>query len=300
MPIDAVLPAFLIALVGYLTGGRLELDKPTLSRIGLYILTPALVFNSLATSAVDLASAWKLSLSTLTLPFLLTSVFLGLFRLLKYDGQTQKAALLPTIFTNAGNYGLPVCLFAFGQDGMSLGAVFMVTQSIVIATLGIYIAASNRMGAKTALRQVLKMPTLYASIAGLWVKIAGIHPPASIMRPVELLADCAIGIFLLLLGVQLSGIAKSRGSLWQQVTVSMSLRLIVAPIIAGMLGALFRLNGLPWKILVLQAAMPPPVNSTIIAQEFDLRPDLVSTSTLGGTVASLATLTAWIMWLRAM
>lgn len=299
MPIDAVLPAFLIALLGYVAGGRLGLDKQTLSRLCLYVLTPALTFNVLATSKVDLSAAWRLSLAALILPFALVPLFLALFRLLKYDGATSRALLLPTIFTNAGNYGLPVCLFAFGQEGMDLGAVFMVTQSIVIATFGVYIAASSRMNARTAVRQVLKMPTVYASIAGLSVKVFSIPMPEIIMRPVGLLAQAAIGVFLFLLGLQLVG-TVSRPSLWKPVSVAVFLRLIAAPVIAGAAGALLGLGGLPWKVLVLQAGMPPPVNSTILAQEFGAKPEVVSSSTLTGTVASVITLTLWIMALRTM
>lgn len=298
VPLDAVLPAFLIALLGYVTGARLGLEKQTLSRIGLYILSPALIFKSLATSTVDVSSAWRLCVSTLAFPLVLAPLFSILFKALKLDAKTGRAMLLPTIFTNAGNYGLPVCLFAFGQEGMDLGAVFMVTQSILQATFGVYIAASSKMNAKTAALQVLKMPTVYALLAGLIVKVSGATLPPIVMRPVDLLAECAIGLFLVLLGLQLVGI-KSRAEMWKPLSLSLLLRLVAAPTIAGAIGAVLGLKGLGWKILILQAAMPPPVNSTILAQEFDAKPELVSASTLAGTVASVVTLTLWIMILRA-
>ncbi|MGI6667206.1 MAG: AEC family transporter [Bacillota bacterium] len=299
MPLDAVLPAFSIALVGYLAGKRLNLDKGTISRMCLYILTPALTFNSLSTSTVDLSAAWRLSLIALLLPLLLTPLFSAIFRLMKLDGATSRALLLPTIFSNAGNYGLPICLFAFGQEGMDLATVFFVMQGVVIATYGVYVAASSRMDAKAALRLVLKMPTVYAAAAGLSVKFFGIPVPQVIMRPITLLANGAIGVFLFLLGLQLVGTASS-ASVWKPVSLTVVLRLLAAPVAAGAVGKVIGLSGMPWKILVLQAAMPPPVNATILAQEFDAKPGLVSNATLVGTLASLITLTFWVTALNGL
>jgi predicted permease len=297
LPFDAVLPAFSIALVGYLAGKRLSLDKGTVSRLCFYVLTPALTFNSLATSAVDLSAAWRLSLVALALPFVLTPLFSTVFKAGKLDRTTGRGLLLPTIFSNAGNYGLPVCLFAFGQEGLEFATVFFVVQGVLIATYGVYVAASSKMDMRSALGLVVKMPAVYAAAAGLIVKVFGVQVPQVIMRPVSLLASGGIGVFLFLLGLQLVG-TKSAASLWRPLSLTVILRLLVAPVVAGIVGRVVGLSGLPWKILVLQAAMPPPVNSTILAQEFNAKPELVSSATLVGTLASLITLTAWIMVLK--
>lgn len=297
LPLDAVLPAFLIALFGYLAGKKLALDKGTVSKICFCVLTPALTFNSLSTSTVDLSAAWRLTVIALVLPFVLTLVFSAVFRFAGFPRDTSRGLLLPTIFSNAGNYGLPVCLFGFGQEGMDFATVFFVVQGILIATYGVWVAASSKMDAKGALGLVLKMPTVYAAIAGLGVKLFGLQVPQVIARPAGLLADGAIGVFLLLLGLQLVG-TKSDASLWKPVSLTVVLRLFVAPMVAGVAGKVLGLSGLPWKILVLQSAMPPPVNSTILAHEFDAKPDLVSCATLVGTLSSVATLTAWIATLN--
>ncbi|QUL98041.1 MAG: AEC family transporter [Candidatus Fermentithermobacillus carboniphilus] len=298
MPLDAVLPAFLIALVGYVAGKKLQLDSHVLSRVCLYILTPALTFSSLSTSQVDLTTVWRLALTTFLIPFVLIPIFLAVFRLLRWERSFSQAMLLPTLFTNAGNYGLPVCLFAFGTQGMDLGIVFMVTQSMLIATLGVFIAASSHMTPTRALKQVLKMPALHATIAAVLVKTFGISVPEVIGRPISLLAQAAVPIFLLVLGIQL--INGSGKAAWKESTVAVILRLVIAPIIVGILGKLLGLGGLAWKILVLQAAMPPPVNATILSQEFNAHPEAVSRVTLAGTAVSVVSLTMWIMILRAL
>ncbi|MGE5580849.1 MAG: AEC family transporter [Bacillota bacterium] len=299
MPIDAVLPAFLIAALGYVLGNRLGLEKQTLSRVCLHVLVPALAFNSLVTSTVDLAVAWRLVLAAMTFPLVEIALFLPLFKLLKWDQNRSRAMLLATIFTNAGNYGLPVMLFAFGQEGMDFGVVFMVAQTIMIYTLGVYIAASSQMTASKALRQVLKMPAVWAALAGITVRLTGVPIPEVLMRPVGLLAQAAVPVFLLLLGLQLLGSSAGQES-WKTPSIGVILRLVIAPVIAMLLGRAFGLSGLPWKILVLQAAMSTPVNATVLAQEFSAEPATVTRVTAASTVASVLTLTLWIMALRAL
>ena len=299
MPFDAVLPAVLIAAVGYVAGQKFNLDKQTLSRVCLYILVPALTFKSLVESAIDLSIAWRLAVAAIAFPFVEIPIFLALFKALKWDQSTSRAMLLASVFTNAGNYGLPVCLFAFGQEGMDLGVVFMVSQTLMLSSLGVYIAASAQSGASSALRQVLKMPALYAAAAGILVRASGIAVPTMLSRPVGLLAQAAVPVFLLLLGLQLLG-SSAEGASWKEPAVTVPLRLVVAPILAGLVGWTVGLSGLPWKVLVLQGAMSTPVNATVLAQEFGAKPEAVSRVTALTTVASVVTLTLWIMVLRAM
>lgn len=298
MPIDAVLPAFLIAAVGYLAGKKFRLDTQTLSRVCLYILVPALTFNSLVTSKVDLRVAWRVVLAALIFPFAQIALFLPLFRLLKWDQTRSRAMLLSSIFTNAGNYGLPVCLFAFGQEGMDLGVVFMVAQTLMVYSLGVYIAASSQMSPGTAMKQVLRMPAVYAAVAGMIVRTMDVPIPDILGRPMGLLSQAAVPVFLLLLGLQLIGSGGSRES-WKVPLIVVPLRLVVAPVIAGLIGTAIGLSGLAWKILVLQGAMSTPVNAMVIAQEFGAEPATVSRVTAASTVASVLTLTLWIMALRA-
>lgn len=297
MPLDSVLPAFLIAVVGYGVGKRFNLDKQTLSRVCLYILVPAMAFNSMATSKVDFGVAWRLALATIIFPFAQAALYLVVFRLMKLDQATSRAMLLIAVFTNAGNYGLPICLFAFGQAGMDLAVVFMVTQTVMLATLGTYIAASSQMDTRTAMRQVLKMPAVYAAVLGVAVRAARISLPDLVGRPVGLLARAAVPVFLILLGMQLIRNGESHAA-WRETGIAVFLRLAVGPVIAWLIGLGLGLTGLPLRILVLEGAMPTPVNSTILAQEFDARPGAVSRATMAGTVASVLTLSLWIMLLR--
>ncbi len=296
MPLDAVLPAFLIAVAGYYAKKKLNIDTGSLSRICLYILTPALAFNSLSTSEMSLSIAWRIALCAILMAPILWPVFKLVSRLFRSEPEVSRSLALPAVFSNAGNYGLPVCLFAFGQEGMDLGLVFMVAQTITITTLGVYIAASSKMNAKSSLGQVLRMPSVYAVAAGVLARTLSIRIPVAIARPIGLLSQASVPIFLLVLGMQLS--EKGEDVPAKSVLPAAVFRLVLGPMLMSSVGLALGLTGLAWKVVVLQAAMPSPVNATILAREFNAHPSAVSKATLINTIGSVVTLTLWIVLLK--
>jgi len=69
-----------------------------------------------------------------------------------------------TMFPNLGNFGLPVCLFAFGQEGLAFAIVVMVIGSFLQNSIGIYFAQRAHHGAGEAFRRVFRFPMMYAFI----------------------------------------------------------------------------------------------------------------------------------------
>ena len=46
---------------------------------------------------------------------------------LKFERSILSAVLLTTMFMNAGNYGLPLALFAFGEAALSYASIYFIT-----------------------------------------------------------------------------------------------------------------------------------------------------------------------------
>src|SRR5262245_14697862 len=107
------------------------------------------------------------------------------------------AFLLVVMFSNSGNYGLPVVLFAFGQDALSYATAFFVTGSLLTYTVGVFIAASGRRSVPAALSGLAKIPAIYALAAAAIILVAGIHLPLAITRPIALLSDAALPTMIL-------------------------------------------------------------------------------------------------------
>lgn len=292
--IDNVVPVFLVAALGYIAGKTLRIDGKSVSRVALYILTPALVFNSLSTADIMPGEFLVIVSSAAALIIIMTVLGAASARLAGLPPLTATAVTIGSGFMNAGNYGLPVTLFALGQGGFDRAVIFMVVMSVATNSLGVFVCARGRGGTKEALRSVVGMPALYAALLGLMFQINDWRLPLALARPVEMLAGASVPLFLVVLGIQLSSV-KMRPGFLKAVSLTTFLRLIVSPLVALGFTALIGIGGLTQKAIILEAAMPCAVNSSILASEYDTEPELASSNVMVTTVLSIITLTVVIM-----
>jgi len=85
--------------------------------------------------------------------------------------------------------------------------------------------------------------------------------------------------------------AMGRPRLTRDIAVASTLRLVAGPILAIALAGIFGLTGIARGAGILQASMPAAVFASLIAMEYDLLPDFVTTTVLFSTLASALTLT---------
>src|SRR6185436_3922915 len=119
------------------------------------------------------------------------------------DGKYLRSFLMVVMFSNSGNYGLPVVRFAFGPRALGEATVFFLTGSALTYVAASFFAGSHRRRFAGALEKVWRMPSLYGVAAALLVRAAGWHVADGLMRPVEMLSDSALPVMILVLGMQL-------------------------------------------------------------------------------------------------
>jgi malate permease and related proteins len=295
--LNVVLPVFLLAAVGFGARKFLGIDPRPLTRVSIYVMLPALLFNSMLTATLGGDEIARIGIYTLVLTGILVSAGWIGSGLAGFSQAESSGFTLGSAFPNTANYGLPVVLFAFGQEGFERGAMFVVFTSIIQFSIGVYVAARGRMDWRAALAPVLKMPVLWAAVAGLTVRLVGLPLPLPVERSVSLLASGAIPLVILLLGMQVAGIQAR--VVRPSALAAVGVRLLVAPLIGLLLVALLQPSPLTAKILVLESAMPTAVNTTLLAAEFDAEPELVSSITLLTTLCSFVTVSGWVAYLQS-
>ena len=291
-----ILPVFLIAGVGYLLARLLAASVKTLAQVVFYALIPCLVFHLLtASGALGLQAGRMIALAVLVL------VAMGVIgRLvaapLRLSRPELSAFLLVVMFSNAGNYGLPVVLFAFGPEALSQGTVFFVTGSVLTSTVGVFLAATGRRSVRGALAGIMKVPALYAVASAAAVVASGIHLPLAVTRPIDLLSDAALPTMILVLGMQLErATVPDRPAV---VMIAVFVSLLVAPFVALGLVSLLHVTGPARQAGVILSSMPVAVVTTILAVEFDIAPAFVTSAVFVSTLLSPLTLTPLIAYLR--
>lgn len=291
---NAVLPVFIMAGVGAVLGRTLHIDARSVGRLALYVFSPALVFASLYDAEIPTRDVVNVfAFQAVWGPIFYAACFLISWRA-GLKGQDRSAFLLSTMFMNAANYGLPVALFAFGEAGLERAILFFAPQSLMAGTLAIYVASSGKLGVKQGLITVLRLPIFYAVVAALVLNPFKVSLPGLVEIPLDILADAAIPTMVIVLGIQLA-----RAS-WKEDLVPAGaasvVRLLLSPLLALGVTLLLGIDGVTQQTVVVLAGMPTAVYVTILATEFDARPQRVTSAVALSTAVSLVTSTA-LIWL---
>ena len=291
-----LLPIFVIAGAGFALARWLDASAVTLTHVVFYALLPCFAFRLLVTSVATgrrfgmmVLLAWLVMLAMAAAGTLLSLV-------LRLSRAESTVFLLVVMFSNGGNYGLPVVSFAFGEEALSYGTVFFLTGSVLTNTVGAFLAAAGRRSLRTAAASVLKMPAIYGMAAAGIVLATGIPVPTALLRPVTMLSDAALPVMILVLGMQLErASAPKRPAL---VAAAVCVSLLVAPLVALGLTSLLHVTGAARQAVVVLSSMPVAVATTILAVEFDASPDFVTSAVFLSTLLSPITLTPLISYLR--
>jgi hypothetical protein len=304
----AILPVLSVAAVGFLLGKLRDVDVDALGTITIYVLTPALIFHSLATSEISGSLAAKLILAVAVFTIAMVLLAEGVGSLLGETEPTRGALVLSSAFPNAGNYGIPLSAFAFGGVGRSTAVLFIAGQSILMYTVGVYLASrGEETDLRAAASEVFRLPLVYAVVAAWLARWLGVIPAntSAAMETLKLVGDASIPVMLLMLGIQLAN--TQHGAAISRVGVSNALKLVVAPVVGVGVALLLGLGTNPQvaRVFVLECAMPAAVTPLILTIEYDSGgeglsgPEYVSTAIFASTLASVVTLTALIALLQS-
>jgi predicted permease len=290
-----IVPVFLIATAGYLVARYAKADVATLTRVAFFALLPCLIFTLIVTSSITGGDVRKLIMAAAIIIAAMALIAFSLSKLLGL-GQSERAAfMLVVMFSNGGNFGLPLVGFAFGAEALAHASVFFLTGAVLTFVVGSYLAAAGRHSALDAFMGVLKMPIIYAALLALIVKSSGLVLPAMVLRPVTLLSGAALPTMILILGMQLERATMPRRVL--PLVVGIGTSLLVTPVIAIALCAWIGLDGPARQAAVTLSAMPVAVSTTILALEFDVEPDFVTGAVFVSTILSPITLAPLIAYL---
>ncbi|HEU4826634.1 MAG TPA: AEC family transporter [Dongiaceae bacterium] len=275
-----VLPVLLVAGIGF-TWARMgrRFDSVFLTDIATNIGTPCLVAHSLTTLKISPAALAQMGMAVL----LAIAGFLVLgivtLRLMKLSPNSYLPALT---FPNTGNMGLPLALFAFGQEGLGLAVVYFGCTVTLQFTLGISLSAGN-----LSLSRLVRTPTIYAVAISIVLLVLKIQPPAWIDNTISVLGGITIPMMLLTLGVSL---AQLKVNAMGRNLVLACVRLAGGFLIALLVVHLFDLPPMAAGVLIIQSSMPVAVFNFLFAQYYGRAHGDVAAMVVISTAISFVTL----------
>ena len=280
-----IAPIVLIAGLGYAWSLlRLRYDGQFISRIVMDIGAPCLIIATMQKSQLPVEQLWKISLITLTglaLLFVINMLVLKTARL------SRRTYLGPLSFANTGNMGVPICLFAFGEQALAVALVWFMVTSMVHFSLGVALA-----GSRNAFWALLTSPVFYAAVLSIALVITGWQIPAALFNTIDLLGGIAIPLMLFSLGVSLH---KLKPASFTRSTMLAVLRLGGGFAVGLLLCWLFDLQGVIAGVVIIQSAMPSAVFNYLLAVSYQREPQEVAGIVVISTLLSFLTL-PFLLW----
>ena len=288
---SATVPVFLLAALGFFAQRVLRPDVPGYIRLVLYFFVPFLVFHQVAG-----AGGGRMDLVRFAAAFALGYLFLYLGaqllgRLLGLPRPAARTLLAAAIFPNSGNMGLSVALFALGEAGLERAVVYFLLATVVLFGLGPALFRGG--GLAEGLLLTLRLPFVWALGLGVAFAWGGVGLPLFLERPVAMLAQAAIPMLLLGLGMQIAGTPFRFGGFE---LLASALRLVGGPLAAALAGRLLGLFGTDYAVLVLISGMPVAVNAYMLAAEFGGDAGLAARTVAVSTLASFLSIPAVLLW----
>lgn len=292
-----LLPILFAAGAGFLVARYLGVTPKSVSQIAFYIFSPCLIFDLLTSSKLDGDVILEMVGYTILIVLVigLIAAIIGYF--LNFKRSILVALVLTVMFGNAGNYGLSLTLFSFGEDALSYASIFFVTTAILVYTVGVVLASLGKSNLKDAFVGLIKVPVVYAVILALIFNRVGLTLPLPVDRTVSLLSDAAIPVMLVLMGIQLYNSNRSTHTL--AIGLSNTLRLVISPLIAIGFAFLFQLDGPALQAGVLESAVPTAVLMTVLGIEYNIEPTFMTTAVFTSTLLSPLTVTPLLLYLGA-
>jgi predicted permease len=282
--LQVVLPVFLIILVGYVIGKFKKINVQLMVDLIVYIAGPCLIFSSVSRSDINLTDFFTIALAAAGVILILAFL---VFIILKLTKSKRIGLYLPMSIGNSGYLGYPVALFAFGIAGLSRAVVYDMTNSLILYSLGIYIIHH-----KNEIKEMFKIPLLYAVVIGLFFGILKIPVPSLIFKPIEMIGMSTIPLALLVLGYKLTAIKIDSA----RIAFFASLfRIIGGFLVAFLIIKVFSISGLVKNIVLIQAAMPSAVMTMILCQKYRRDASLVASIVLITTLLGIVTIPL-ILW----
>lgn len=279
-----IIPIIIIIFVGYIWNkiGN-NLNQTEITNIITWIGAPCLIFNTLIKLE---SSVFLLKDMILSAIFMVLSMFLFSYILLKLINFPIRTFINPMSFSNSGNLGMTISLFAYGSLGLELAVIVFMITSILHFTLGISIWSGN-----WSPRFLIKTPVIYAVFLALSINFFSIELPKTLTNTTSVLAGITIPLLLFTMGISLNKISYK---LDYKIIILIILRIFMAFTMAYLIIYLLNINGIAKNIILLQAFLPAPIFTYLFASQYNVQPDKVANYLMTSTIISLFTITIFL------
>ena len=278
---EVIFPVFFVIGIGYFLGRKNpKFDTNFITNFAGNIGTPAMIFYTVTTTGITLDIFISYFIYAIIMIAGFAVIGLILLFLLKKDLSME---LPPLILPNTGNMGVPICLFAYGTQGLGVASAVASVIILFHFTLGVFLARK-----KFSIDILIKSPPVYAIIISVIFLYFKIKTPIFLENTTFLLTYATIFLVLMSLGIALT---RFKFSLKNSIIMSVC-RVLLGPLIAYTIIYNFKLSGLAAGVLLIQSAMPSAILNYLVGSMYSPKKvvDSIASTIVISTLMSFVTI----------
>ncbi len=274
--IISILSIYIFIVMGYMAKKTFkeQIDDKTITLINVYFLQVFLTFWGLLLHPVD---ATLLFAPSIYLFIVLIALALSAFvaKLLFEDKKEYSITMVAAIIGNTGNLGIPINIAIFGPESIPYTTIVNLVNVFVVYTIGVFFYSRGSFDTKTSLKNILKLPILWAAIIAILLSIYRVPIHDSIMNMLMMGAYASMTMQLFLFGIYLYDTKikelNKRLLLWV-----MTSKFILLPSIAFFVLVNLNLDIMIKGIIFIELLMPLAVANVNLSSLYNCSPKVVT------------------------
>ena len=256
---EVLFPVFFVVGIGYYLGKKNpNFDNSFTTTFASNVGTSAMVIYSITSTGITFEqyTSYFVYYLIAIIGFALTGLLI--LYLLKTKDIIREIPVF--ILPNNGNMGIPICLFAYGSQGLGIAASISSLIILLHFTIGVFLADR-----KFDFNVLIKNPPFYAILFSVTFIYFDLEMPKAIINLTELLTYTAIVLILMSLGIALTKLKVF--SLANSIISSFG-RVIIGPLIGFLIIIFFDLSGFGAGVILIQSAMPSAILNYLIGSMY--------------------------------
>lgn len=274
--IFSIISIYIFIVIGFMAKKTFkeQIDDKTITIINVYFLQVFLTFWGLLLHPVDITLLFAPSIYLCIVAITLTiSIFFA--KKIFTDKKEYSIASVTTIIGNTSNLGIPINIAIFGEESIPYTTIVNLVNIFIVYTIGVYFYSRGSFDVKTSIKNVLKLPILWAALVAITLSIYGYRPSKIILNTLMMGAYASITMQLFLFGIYLYGTKIREVSKTLTIWI-MSFKFILLPLIAFVILYFIDIDKMIKGIIFIELIMPLAIANVNIASLYECKPKLVT------------------------
>lgn len=288
--LNMIAPLYILVTIGFFAGKLLKVDRKSIASLLFYFIVPVVFFNYALKIQLK-PEYFSLPLILFFFSITLSISFYNIGRHIWPDSKLANVLAFSAGSGNTGYFGLPIAIMLFEPEIVGVYMLANIGISISDYTVGAYFFSRSEKSPKEAVKEVSKLPMIYAFILGVILNYFGFTLSPEISSVVDYMRGTYVTLGMMIIGLGMASVDKMKFNV-KFTAALLSVKYLVAPLLMLCLITLDRLylgifSENIHQVMMLISFVPPAANTVVFAQLHNCHPQEAASAIVAGTLLAL-------------